>query len=157
MLEISSFFVFQGNSFFEMIEQALLNRAFLARYGEPSWAELFSPKARAKTGPSRALARTQHYPQVFWWFIKKVVNIVVNLRIQFLFKSRQKELKLPNKIVTLIDLSQHNIKEYDLFTTEKLKFVKNMKFENTAGFICGLFVALIMLNNEIMEKRVSKY
>ena len=79
------------------------------------------------------------------------------MRIQFLFKSRQKELKLPNKIVTLIDLSQHNIKEYDLFTTEKLKFVKNMKFENTAGFICGLFVALIMLNNEIMEKRVSKY
>ena len=32
-----------------------------------------------------------------------------------------------------------------------------MKFENTAGFICGLFVALITLNNETMEKRVSKY
>ena len=30
-----------------------------------------------------------------------------------------------------------------------------MKFENTAGFICGLFVALITLNNETMEKRVS--
>ena len=32
-----------------------------------------------------------------------------------------------------------------------------MKLENTAGFICGLFVALITLNNETMEKRVSKY
>ena len=32
-----------------------------------------------------------------------------------------------------------------------------MKLENTAGFICGLFVALITLNNEAMEKRVSKY
>ena len=61
-----------------MIEQAELNRAFFARYGEPSRAELFErhgepsraelfgrhgepsqaelffPKARAKTEPSRA-------------------------------------------------------------------------------------------------------
>ena len=56
-----------------MIEQAELNRAFFARYGEPSRAELFGrhgepsraelfcPKARAKTEPSRASARTQHY------------------------------------------------------------------------------------------------
>ena len=47
-----------------MIEQAELNRAFFARYGEPSRAELFGrhgepsraelfcPKARAKTEPS---------------------------------------------------------------------------------------------------------
>ena len=66
MLEISSFFVFKGNSVFEKIEQAELNRAFFARYGkpsrafwkawraEPSQAELFFPKARAKTEPSRA-------------------------------------------------------------------------------------------------------
>ena len=53
-----------------MIEQAELNRAFFqdmasraelfGRHGEPSRAELFCPKARAKTEPSRALARTQH-------------------------------------------------------------------------------------------------
>lgn len=71
MLEISSFFVFQGNSVFKMIEQAELNRAFLqdmVSRAEPSFlegmasrAELFFPKARAKTEPSRALARTQHY------------------------------------------------------------------------------------------------
>ena len=52
-----------------MIEQAELNRAFFARYGEPSRvelfgrhgepsrAELFFPKARAKTEPSRAELR----------------------------------------------------------------------------------------------------
>ena len=66
MLEISSFFVFQGNSVFQLIEQAKLNRAFFARYGEPSQAELFGrhgepsqaelfcPKAQAKTELSRA-------------------------------------------------------------------------------------------------------
>ena len=66
MLEISSFFVFQGNSVFLMIEQAEQNRAFFARYGkpsraelfgrygEPSRAELFFPKAWAKTEPSQA-------------------------------------------------------------------------------------------------------
>ena len=59
MLEISSFFVFQGNLFFGMIKQAELNRAFFAKYGEPSFlegmasqAKLFCPKARAKTKPS---------------------------------------------------------------------------------------------------------
>ena len=47
-----------------MIEQAELNRAFFARYGDPiflegmaSRAELFFPKARAKTEPSRAELR----------------------------------------------------------------------------------------------------
>ena len=52
-----------------MIEQAELNRAFFARYGvpsraelfgrhgEPSRAELFFAKARAKTEPSRAELR----------------------------------------------------------------------------------------------------
>ena len=52
-----------------MIEQAELNRAFFARYGEPSRAELFGrhgepsraelffPKARAKTELSRAELR----------------------------------------------------------------------------------------------------
>ena len=59
MLKNSSFFVFQGNSVFSMIEQAELNRAFfqdLASRAEPSFlegmasrAELFCPKARAKT------------------------------------------------------------------------------------------------------------
>ena len=62
-----------------MIEQAELNRAFFARYGKPSrafwkaWrakpsflegmasqAELFFPKARAKTEPSRAGLRLGH-------------------------------------------------------------------------------------------------
>ena len=72
MLKNSSFFVFQGNSVFSMIEQAELNRAFFARYGEPSRAELFGrhgepsraelffPKARAKTELIRASALTQH-------------------------------------------------------------------------------------------------
>ena len=70
MLKNSSFFVFEGNSVFSMIEQAKLNRAFfqdMASQAEPSFfegmasrAELFFPKARAKTEPSRALARTQH-------------------------------------------------------------------------------------------------
>ena len=54
MLEISSFFVFQGNLAFQMIEQTELNRAFFARYGKPSRAELFSQKARAKTKLSQA-------------------------------------------------------------------------------------------------------
>ena len=72
MLEISSLFVFLGNLFFWMIEQAELNQAFFARYGklsraelfgrhgEPSRAKLFFQKARAKTEPSRASAQTQH-------------------------------------------------------------------------------------------------
>ena len=62
MLKISSFFVFKGNSVFQMIEQAELNRAFLQDMvgrAEPSQAELFFPKAWAKTEPSQALARTQ--------------------------------------------------------------------------------------------------
>ena len=49
MLEISLFFDFQGNSVFYLIEQAELNRAFFARYGEPSF---FSQKLEPK--PSRA-------------------------------------------------------------------------------------------------------
>ena len=71
MLKNSSFFVFQGNSVFSMIEQAELNRAFFqdlasraklfGRHGKPSRAELFCPKARAKTEPSRVSAQTQHY------------------------------------------------------------------------------------------------
>ena len=50
MLKISSFFAFQSNSVFEMIEQAELNRAFFARYCEPSRAELFGRHGE----PSRA-------------------------------------------------------------------------------------------------------
>ena len=55
---------------FQMIEQAELNRACFARYGEPSQAKLFGrhgeprrtffPKPRAKTERSRASAWTQH-------------------------------------------------------------------------------------------------
>ena len=44
-----------------MIEQAELNQAFFTTYGKPSQAELFFPKALAKTEPSQASARTQHY------------------------------------------------------------------------------------------------
>ena len=53
------FFCFQGNLVFQIIEQAELNRAFLQDMA--SRAELFCPKAQAKTEPSRASARTQHY------------------------------------------------------------------------------------------------
>ena len=65
MLEINSFFAFKGNSVFKMIEQAELNRAFFARYGELSQAEpsFFSQKLEPKLSraePSRASARTQH-------------------------------------------------------------------------------------------------
>ena len=70
MLKNNSFFVFQGNSVFSMIEQAELNQGFFqvlasraelfGRHGEPSPAELFFAKARAKTEPSRASAQTQH-------------------------------------------------------------------------------------------------
>ena len=52
MLEISYFFVFQGNLVFEMIEQAELNRAFFARYGEPSRA--FLPKSSSQNQANRA-------------------------------------------------------------------------------------------------------
>ena len=69
MLEISSFFVFQGNSGFWMIEQAELNRAFFCKIwrAEPSWAfwkawqaepsRAFFPKTWAKTELSRAELR----------------------------------------------------------------------------------------------------
>ena len=71
MLEISSFFVFQGNLFFRMIEQAELNQAFLqdmASRAELSFLEGMASRAKPsfflqklKPRPSRASAWTQHY------------------------------------------------------------------------------------------------
>ena len=68
MLEISSFFVFQSNSVFQVIEQAELNRAFFARYGELSqafwkaWrAEPSFSTQELEAKLSRDSARTQHY------------------------------------------------------------------------------------------------
>ena len=49
MLEISSFFVFKGNSVFWMMEQAELNRAFfqdLASRAEPSFLEGMASRAK---------------------------------------------------------------------------------------------------------------
>ena len=81
MLEISSFFVFKGNSVFQMIEQAELIRAFLqdmarwaellGRHGELSQAKLFFPKAWAKIEQSQAKIRlklntTTHILQIMY-------------------------------------------------------------------------------------------
>ena len=62
MLEISSFFVFQGNLVFKMIEQAELNRAFLqdmasraelfGRHGEPSRAFFRKSSSQNRAEPS---------------------------------------------------------------------------------------------------------
>ena len=49
ILKISSFFVFQGIFFFQMIEQAELNRAFfqdLASRAEPSFLEGMASRAK---------------------------------------------------------------------------------------------------------------
>ena len=67
MLEISSFFVFQGNSAFWMKEQAELNQAFLAKYGEPSQAfwkawraePTFFPKSSSQNWANSSLGSDQ--------------------------------------------------------------------------------------------------
>ena len=78
-----------------MIEQAELTRVFFSRYGEPSFlegmasqAELFFPKARAKTKPSLALARTQHYYLGILFHSIFFVNV---LKVHYWIETAQQE------------------------------------------------------------------